>query len=459
MGLSDKPGDAQYRYTLASRIDELEALYQHLVAHHGLPTTGLTLAVHDWGGMIGFGWAVRHPERIARLVVTNTAAFPLPKGQRLPAALRLGRDSALGALLIRGFNAFAAGATRHATVRPLPPEVRRAYTAPYDSWANRIATLRFVQDIPLGPGDAAWEIVDATARELHVLADKPMLIAWGLRDFVFDRAFHDEFRAASRTPRTTPTTTPATTCSRTPTSASCPWFAPSSPPRQRRDPHPSRREPALVGARSARDRRPGLAQTVSVATGRVAIARRARSYNGRCEATMTTTPNIADALRDRAREAPARTALVLPDGHAMSYAALDLAADELAAGLVAIGIGPGVRTVLMVRPGEALFTLMFALFRARAVPVLVDPGHRPARVAAVPGRGAAAGLHRHPARARGARAAGLGSRQRAHAGHRGAALVLGRPYARAGAGARLPTRPRCPCRSALCARPHRSRSP
>ena len=89
---------------------------------------------------------------------------------------------------------------------------------------------------------------------------------------------------------------------------------------------------------------------------------------------MTTTPNIADALRDRAREAPARTALVLPDGHAMSYAALDLAADELAAGLVAIGIGPGVRTVLMVRPGEALFTLMFALFRARAVPVLVDPG-------------------------------------------------------------------------------------
>jgi haloalkane dehalogenase len=78
-------------------------------------------------------------------------------------------------------------------VRPLAPEVRRAYTAPYDSWANRIATLRFVQDIPLGPGDAAWDIVDATARALHTLADKPMLIAWGLRDFVFDRAFHDEF--------------------------------------------------------------------------------------------------------------------------------------------------------------------------------------------------------------------------------------------------------------------------
>jgi haloalkane dehalogenase len=71
--------------------------------------------------------------------------------------------------------------------------VRRAYTAPYDSWAHRIATLRFVQDIPLGPGDPAWEIVEDTGRHLHRLEGKPMLLAWGLRDFVFDRAFHDEF--------------------------------------------------------------------------------------------------------------------------------------------------------------------------------------------------------------------------------------------------------------------------
>jgi haloalkane dehalogenase len=193
MGGSDKPGDDRYRYTLASRIDELEQLYQHLVRERGLPATGLTLAVHDWGGMIGLAWAVRHPGRIARLIVTNTAGFPNPRGQRLPWALKLGRDSALGALLIRGFNAFAGGATRLATVRPLSAEVRHAYTAPYDSWAHRIATLRFVQDIPLGPGDAAWSIVEETGRQLHRLEGKPMLLAWGLRDFVFDRAFYDEF--------------------------------------------------------------------------------------------------------------------------------------------------------------------------------------------------------------------------------------------------------------------------
>jgi haloalkane dehalogenase len=193
MGGSDKPGDDRYRYTLASRIDDLEQLYQYLVRERGLPATGLTLAVHDWGGMIGLAWAVQHPERVARLLITNTAGFTNPKGQRLPWALRLGRDSALGALLIRGFNAFAGGATRMATVKPLSAEVRRAYTAPYDSWANRIATLRFVQDIPLGPGDPAWAIVEATGQQLHQLAGKPMLLAWGLKDFVFDRAFFDEF--------------------------------------------------------------------------------------------------------------------------------------------------------------------------------------------------------------------------------------------------------------------------
>ncbi len=193
MGRSDKPDDAHYDYTLASRVDELEALYQHLTRDHGLPATGLTLAVHDWGGMIGLAWAARHPERVARLVITNTGAFPNPKGQKLPAALRLGRDSALGALLIRGFNAFAGGATRLATVKPMPREIRRAYVAPYDSWAHRIATLRFVQDIPLSPRDRAWTLVAETAEALHRLADKPIILCWGLRDFVFDQAFYDEF--------------------------------------------------------------------------------------------------------------------------------------------------------------------------------------------------------------------------------------------------------------------------
>ena len=62
----------------------------------------MTLAVPDWGGMIGIGWALPDPARVRRLVVLNTAMFPLPAAKPMPRALSFGRDSRLGALAIRG---------------------------------------------------------------------------------------------------------------------------------------------------------------------------------------------------------------------------------------------------------------------------------------------------------------------------------------------------------------------
>ena len=185
-GLSDKPGDDAYDYRLRSRIEDLDTLIGQLDL-----SQPLTLVVHDWGGMIGFAWAVRHSERIARTVVLNTAAFPLPAAKKMPWALSLVRDTALGALLVQRFNAFAGIAARVAFKKPVPSEVRQAYTMPYDTAANRIATLRFVQDIPLREGDPGFDILLDTAERLHLLASKPCLIAWGEKDFVFDAPFLD----------------------------------------------------------------------------------------------------------------------------------------------------------------------------------------------------------------------------------------------------------------------------
>ena len=114
MGLSEKPGDDKYEYTLQSRVDDLDRLLESLNLGDDI-----TLAVHDWGGMIGLAWACRRPERIGRIVVTNTAAFPNPKGQRLPATLRLGRDSKLGEWLILKHNAFARGAAHWGVKKPM----------------------------------------------------------------------------------------------------------------------------------------------------------------------------------------------------------------------------------------------------------------------------------------------------------------------------------------------------
>lgn len=189
MGLSEKPSDAVYEYSLRQRIADFSALMAHLSLDRPI-----NLVVHDWGGMIAMAWAVENVEKIARLVILNTAAFHLPPSKSMPWQLSLARDSKLGAFLVRGFNAFSAGATRMAVTRPLPAAVRAAYVAPYDSWDHRIATLRFVQDIPLAPGDRGYEIISSTASKLPLLADKPGLICWGMRDFVFDEKFLTEWR-------------------------------------------------------------------------------------------------------------------------------------------------------------------------------------------------------------------------------------------------------------------------
>jgi haloalkane dehalogenase len=188
-GLSEKPDDSRYSYTLGSRVDDLEGLIDHL----GLDRD-LTLVMHDWGGMIGMTYAARHPDRIARLVVNNTAAFHKPASKSMPAALAICRDSPIGAFLVRGLNLFCHGTALLGCRRlRMPRALRLAYAAPYDSWSHRIAIHRFVQDIPLREGDVSYGLVSWVQDRLDLFRSMPMLILWGMKDFVFDRHFLDEW--------------------------------------------------------------------------------------------------------------------------------------------------------------------------------------------------------------------------------------------------------------------------
>lgn len=183
-GLSDKPKEEDYGYRLENRIEDIGTLVESLDLKQPL-----TLVVHDWGGMIGFGWAVNNADRIARTVILNTAAFPLPTDKKMPPALSLVRDTRLGAFLVRNFNAFSGIAARVGFKKPVSREIREGYTLPYNNPENRIATLKFVQDIPLSEQDPGYDILLNTAKQLHLFADKPCLIAWGEKDFVFDAPF------------------------------------------------------------------------------------------------------------------------------------------------------------------------------------------------------------------------------------------------------------------------------
>jgi haloalkane dehalogenase len=189
-GLSDKPGDDVYDYTLARRVSDVTRLIEHLALD-----AKITLVLHDWGGMIGMAYAARFPERVGRIVLLNTAAFHLPANKKLPSSLALFRNSAAGAFAVRGLNAMSFGTSLVGCTRArMPRAVRAGYTAPYDSWRNRIATLRFVQDIPLAPGDASYGLVSEVQSSLTRFRDIPKLICWGEKDFVFDREVLDIWR-------------------------------------------------------------------------------------------------------------------------------------------------------------------------------------------------------------------------------------------------------------------------
>ncbi|MGL6094823.1 MAG: alpha/beta fold hydrolase, partial [Fimbriiglobus sp.] len=177
-------------YSLKSRVDDVEALLEHLGVRDRI-----TLVVQDWGGMIGMAFAARHPERIKRIVAINTGAFPLPASKPFPWSLWLGWGTHAGAWMILHLNTFCRAAARRCVTRkPLPPAVRAMYLKPYDSPEHRVAVLKFVQTIPLRPADPGWDIVSDTAASLHKFAGVPTLLLWGLRDFVFDKHFLAEWK-------------------------------------------------------------------------------------------------------------------------------------------------------------------------------------------------------------------------------------------------------------------------
>jgi pimeloyl-ACP methyl ester carboxylesterase len=182
MGRSDKPSAAQYPHTLSRRVADFGAFVD------GLELDGpVSLVVHDWGGAIALAWAVEHPERVDRLLVLNTGAFPLPPSKTIPWMLQAARLPVVGDLAVRRLNAFSLGSLVLGTGGTvLPQEARAGLLAPYDSPDHRVSVLQFVRDIPLGPEDPAHAVLARTESRLHLLRDKPTVVCWGMKDPVFD---------------------------------------------------------------------------------------------------------------------------------------------------------------------------------------------------------------------------------------------------------------------------------
>lgn len=183
-GLSDKP--QKYSYTLKQHIENAKSLLD------ALKISKFSLVLHDWGGAIGMGVAAASPEKIEKIVVMNTAAF---RSNKIPFRIKICRTPLLGEIIVRLFNGFAWPATFMAVTNSMSDRVKEAYLAPYNSWKNRIATHRFVVDIPMEQDHPSYDTlveVENGLAEIKSL-NVPMLVVWGGKDFCFHDSFYNEW--------------------------------------------------------------------------------------------------------------------------------------------------------------------------------------------------------------------------------------------------------------------------
>lgn len=178
-GMSDLR--AGYGYTPREHSDIVERFADQL----GL--RDLTIVGQDWGGPIGLGLAIRRPALVRRIVLGNTFAWPLDDERRFRvfSAImggpigRLGTQ--LGNLVPRFF--FAGGFHQ-----PLAQDVRRAYLAPWRDRSRRHPAVIAPRQLIAGR-----EYLREVEAGLSGLADRPVLLVWGERDFAFRARERERF--------------------------------------------------------------------------------------------------------------------------------------------------------------------------------------------------------------------------------------------------------------------------
>jgi haloalkane dehalogenase len=172
-GLSDKP--TGWTYTPAEHAQNLAQLIE------ALDLKDITVVVQDWGGPIGLSYALNHPENVKRLVIMNTWMWPVDRDWYYVAFSRFTGGS-LGRYLIRRHNFFARVIMpqSYGNRARLTEEIHRHYLKPLEVEAERKGCWVFPEQI-LGATD--W--LGALWARREVLAEKPKLIVWGMKDIAF----------------------------------------------------------------------------------------------------------------------------------------------------------------------------------------------------------------------------------------------------------------------------------
>ena len=334
-GLSDQPGDVSFR--AGDRIGHLEDLLAELGVGR------FSLVMHDWGGPLGTGLAVRRPADVERLVYFNTT---LAEMALLPGMIRRAAAPVIGRLLTQDTMQFLKLLTSFGVVQAMPEEVKRGYLRPYRSRAGRRAIWGFVQDIPFSPSHPTAPLMDDMVARLPALADTPVKIIWGMKDPCFHPGILRQ--VAARFPQADVVRVPDASH----------LVLEDAPGRS----IAAVREflgPAPVVAPAA------TAPPLTAAASRVSAG------------------GLYEALRSAATAMPWVSAVTkvsfprwraTPQYDTLDFGSLAARIDAYEHGLMEAGLRAAERVIMLVTPGADFLALSYAVMGRGAVPVFIDPG-------------------------------------------------------------------------------------
>ncbi len=329
MGFSSRTGVFR---RLADRVTDLE----DFVTAAGISGQIITVG-HDWGGVVSMGFAHRNRDRLAGMVLTNTAIHH-DDAEAIPAPLRAALHPLVHRWGTQHTKAFLSITHRLASPS-LTPEVRRAFEAPYRDSARRAGIANFVADIPASPEHPSHAPLEEIAEGIRSL-DVPALMLWGPRDPIFSDRYLEDL------------------CRRLPHAAVH---------RFERASHLVT-EDADVAGTLFRWLGQQADQPVDPETGHTETA-----DNG----AFTPMWQLLDELAAGDTAQDAATADMGENGQikrALSWQELAASVDTLADSLHALGVRRGNRISLMVPPGVDLTVVLYACLKLGAVIVVADAG-------------------------------------------------------------------------------------